>query len=253
MGTEAARPLQLARGRKGSLAALLVIAGLATLFVSSRAESWAATAPRPTAIVFELDTTVSVPERVRASAKAAIAQRVMRRSIRPHGAISVYARQINHSSGTDSSARFHDVIPAVGAMPEDCTFDPSCIGAWAKAHNDAVRKARQIKRKFANWSYKVSSNGTTIRGAIAAGAEILSSEPGDRWLVLTTDLRPANAGPPVPQLRLDGVRVDVILACEDAIATCQARKDTWRAELESHGALSVNFFPFQQASKVLTR
>src|SRR3954463_14379665 len=158
MGTEAARPLQLARRRKGSLAALLVIAGLATLFVSSRAESWAATAPRPTAIVFELDTTVSVPERVRASAKAAIAQRVMRRSIRPHGAISVYARQINHSSGTDSSARFHDVIPAVGAMPEDCTFDRECMGVWSNAHNAAVLKARAIKKQFEKWSYNVTSN-----------------------------------------------------------------------------------------------
>ena len=215
--------------------------------------SSAATRLRPTAIVFELDTTVSVPERVRSLAKQAIASRIVQLSKRPHGSISIYARQINHTSGTDSSARFHDVIPAVGAMPSDCTFDPDCIATWANAQNAAVLEARAVKKHFSTWSYRVTSNGTTIRGGIAAGADILRSEPGQRWLVLTTDLRPANAGPPTPEVDLDGVHVDVLLACEDAIGTCQSRARTWRTELLAHHAASVSFFPLQQASEVLTR
>jgi hypothetical protein len=110
-----------------------------------------------------------------------------------------------------------------------------------------------VRRRFLRWRYKVTANGTTLRGGIAAGADVLAKESGEKWLVLATDLRPSNAGPPVPKLDLRGIHVDVMLACEDAIGTCQERKSTWGHELKTHHALSVEFFPLQQAGQVLTR
>jgi len=204
-------------------------------------------------VVFELDTTISVTEHLRSVAKAAVADAVYQRAKGPHGAIAVYARVINHTSGTDSAARFSDVIPASGPIPDCDAFDPQCLQDWASGHNRAIAKARGVRGRINTLAYRVTSDGTAVRGAIAAGAEILEAQRGERWLVLASDLKPSNAEAPAPNIRLDGVHVDVILACDDAIATCQRRQNAWRAELDQRGARSVAFFSIQQATQVMTR
>jgi hypothetical protein len=223
---------------------------------AAASESGARSAPsrlRAETIVFTLDTTRSVTEQTRTVAKAAIADALIKRAKQPHGAISFYARLINLHSGTDGGAAFTGHIPAVAPPPHDCDpFDPSCQLPWMNAHNRALKKARGLSSYIThNWSYQVTSSGSEMRGAITAGAQILDQEAGDRWLVLATDLRPSNAR--MPTTRLDGIHVDVILACTDAIANCQRRESAWRENFLRHGASTVAFFSMQQATQVLSR
>jgi hypothetical protein len=230
----------------------LVVTGVVVALLAVSAATGSTGLP-PSTVVFELDTTISVTEHLRSIAKAAVADAVYKRAKGPHGAIAVYARVINHTSGTDSAARFSDVIPASGPIPNCEAFDPQCFQDWAKEHNTSLDRARAVRRRINELAYRVTSDGTAVRGAIAAGAEILEAQRGERWLVLASDLKPSNAEAPAPHIRLDGVHVDVILACDDALATCQGRRKAWEAELDQRGAGSVAFFSIQQAAQVMTR
>jgi hypothetical protein len=193
------------------------------------------------AIVFQLDVTSSVANSFRADAQDAFAKAIVRLSRRPHGAITVYVRKIDHTPGLDEAALGTYHIDAVHECPNP--FDQDCRGAEGRP----VRQAQAIARKIRAIHEPVARAGTIIRGGLAVAGENLAGKRGEKWLVVASDMRPSHTRPKVPPVvKLGNVNVVVLYACSQGIAQCQERRNAWRAELEHDGAVHPVPFLFSQ-------
>lgn len=200
----------------------------------------------PTTVVLAVDVTGSVGGSFVRRSLEAFAAAVPRLVRNGGGPVSIYVREINSAPGEDSAAVATYHIPAV-PLCEENPFDQKCRNhngaAMAAARSAAVRIGRSIRML----RLRITWTGTVIRGAFAAAGALLAV-PGDRWLLVASDLVPSHSNPPRPRITLNGVAVQVLFACHDPIARCQARQLSWTSELKHDGALSVSYFSPQQSA-----
>jgi hypothetical protein len=209
-----------------------------------------ATPAHPINVVFNVDITISVSSGFVRSSLRAFAASVPRLVHPDQGPVRIYLRLISPSPGDDSAAVARYTIPAVRKC--DNAFDQRCRQARNVDINRAYTRARAIASAIRQLHFKRTSTRTIIRGAFAADADILASSNGTKWLVAATDLRPTGAPPEHPEIDLHGARVVILLACEQSIEKCQARKRIWRSELLDDGAASVTFLTAQQGDLLFT-
>jgi hypothetical protein len=212
------------------------------------------TATKDVAAVVEIDVTSSVANSFRTSAQDAIAGAIVRRAGQPHGVIHLYVRKIDHNPGDDSAAIATYRIPAVYECSTANPFDQNCRRRHERTAAEAVSKAKRIARKIRALRVRVAHAGTVIRGGLAIAGEILAKEPGEKWLVVASDMRPSSTKRHKrPLIKLDNVNVVVLYACSQGIAHCQERQNAWQAELEHDGAVRPVTFLFSQQMPDLWR
>lgn len=204
-----------------------------------------------TSIVFSIDVSQSVPERFRRQALRALADAVDRLPAR--SLQTIYIRKINSAPGVDSASVVKFVIPAIGA---DCSlYDRTCKKGASNAES-RLRRAKAITNRIRNLRLKSENVATLIRGAIAAGGQILQRTTGNRWLVLATDLKPSSSrkAQPRPNLDLTGIHVRVILSCNDSLRKCDERRNRWRVVIRREGhAADLIYLPASVGSGLLRR
>jgi hypothetical protein len=238
------------------LAVAAAVASLAVLaagcsMTSDQASAGGHTAPPDKTIVFDIDVTASVDDSFRRSAQDAFADALERLAEQPHGAIDIYVRKINHNPGIDKAAIRLEPYHIDGV--HECTnpFDQRCRDSEAKPRS----QARVVAKKIRALHVPTAHAGTRIRGALAIAGEILYGSPGEKWLVIASDMRPSHAKTPrrPPVIRLDDVHVVVLFACNQGIAVCQQRRNAWQAEIEHDGAVHPVTFLFSQQMNDLWR
>jgi hypothetical protein len=232
-------------GSTGAMAAAAAAFAVLTAGCSEASSAHSATRDGnvDVAIVAEIDVTSSVTDRFRKSAKEAIAKAIVQLAGKPHGKVDIYLRKIDHCSGCESAALGTYHIEAV----QDCTANPFDHGC-RKSHARAMSEARIIARRIRALYVPPGHAGTNILGGLAIAGEILSTEPGEKWLVVASDMRPSDSSPvrPRPVVKLDNVNAVVLFACREGISRCQDRRTTRQAELEHDGAVHPVPFLFSQ-------
>jgi len=246
-------------GRRGALPVLfscaLVAASLAGLVGSAGAAarvSFRKSAP-PATIVFEIDVTASVPGQFRMEAQGAFAKAIDRVTRPGSPGAHIYLRKISHDSGSDSARIGEYVIGASPTIKQWCNnpFDAQCKARVAYYQQHARQRAAAAAREIRGLRLPTESAGTTIRGALAAAGAIFDHARGPKWLIAASDMRPSQADPPQPSIRLSGVHVQVLLSCREAFAVCQKRAEQWKKELERAHACSVQFLTSAEGDLLL--
>jgi hypothetical protein len=184
-------------------------------------------------------------------AKYAIASAIPRLLALTTGRIDIYIRRIDRSSGTDEAAVADYHVPplvACGSNP----FDQRCRLKHDASIATAEKKAARIRAEIRELNFPVDSLGTSVDGAFAAAGSILHNAPGQRWLIVASDLRTVSAKPPppAPRIELGGVHVVVVFSCREALALCQTRQSVWVAKLKKVGAADVRFLTPQQGDSL---
>jgi hypothetical protein len=205
-------------------------------------------------VVFELDVTASVPDEFRTQATHAFGRSLYRRFKRGDGPTRTFLRVINHNSGSDANLKGSWRVPT---LPDEhrCgknPYDSDCLVKLIRDIRFAKQQEGAIQRTIERQHFRAQRAGTTILGALAAAADTLAHRQGDKWLVVASDLRPSDAVPPAPTVRLDGVRVQVLFSCREPIAVCQKRKMRWAGAFGQYGARSVDFLSMAEADQILT-
>jgi hypothetical protein len=233
--------------------AVLLGAVTGSAFASTGSVRRASIGHRASVVVFELDVTASVPDEFRTQATHEFGKSIYRVFKRGDGPTRTFLRVINHNSGSDANLKGSWRVPV---LPDEhrCEnpYDQDCRVKLARDIRFAKRQARAIQRAIAGQHFRAQRAGTTILGALAAAADTLAHRQGNKWLVVASDLRPSDAMPPAPSVRLDGVRVQVLFSCREPYAVCQKRQKRWEGAFAGYGARSVDFFSIAEADLILT-
>jgi hypothetical protein len=205
-------------------------------------------------VVFELDVTASVPDEFRTQATHAFGRSIYRLFKRGDGSTRIFLRVINHNSGSDANLKGSWRVPV---LPDEhrChknPYDQDCLVKLIRDIRFAKQQEGAIQRTIEGQHFRAQRAGTTILGALAAAADTLAHRQGNKWLVVASDLRPSDAMPPAPSVRLNGVHVQVLFSCREPIAVCQKRKRRWEGAFERYGARSVTFLSMAEADQILT-
>ena len=204
-----------------------------------------------TTLVIELDVTRSLKTEFRLAARNAIADALPRLIHGDHGAVDIYVRKIDHSSGNDEAAVLSIHLDGVHVCSAGNPFDQKCRNAHKRSLRVARRQLWAARRKIRALRLPQAKAGTVIRGGLAVAGEILASTPGDKWLIVASDMRPSHAHTPRPTIALNGVHVVILFACRQPVAICQIRQSRWSKELERDGAIHpVKFLAAQQMDEL---
>jgi len=237
--------------RRWRLIATLYLAALVTTACgTANATRSAASESDHKTLVVEFDVTKSLTRQFRVEARDAVAAALPRLTHGDHGAIDIYVRKIDHSSGSDEAAVASYHVRGVHKCAENNPFDQACRNARIASVRSARAEAREIAAAIRRLNLPRGESGTVIRGGLAAAGEIFADEEGLKLLVVASDMRPSHASPPRPKVVLNGVHVILLFSCRQPIAVCQQRRSSWAAELSHDGAASVRILDAQQMTEL---
>jgi len=202
-------------------------------------------------VVLNIDVTASLPKGFRRASREVLAAAIERFARSHAGLTDVYLREIGPEPGSDPAALGTWVL----AVPAGCSnaLDQQCRKHHAPALRHALEHAKVIADGIRTVPLRRTSTATLVDASFAADGRVFAGERGSKWLVAATDLRPSGRQPRNVHVHLDGVRVLILFACEQAVDKCEARQVRWKQKFHDEGAISVRFFTVQEGHLIFAR